>query len=363
MRLAFLADASLPHTVRWVNEFVARGHDCLLASLEAGDGYGCPVVSLPPRPWLPRFARYTLAVPRAGALLRDFRPEVVNAHFLPNYGWMAARAGARPLVLTALGSDILTVPQRSPLHRWRTRWVLSRCAAVTSDAAMLSAAIGAFGVPAARILTVPFGIEADRFAGAAVRPESPIVILSTRRLEPVYDVETLLAAWERLSAGERSRFELRIAGSGSQQAALHARGAGLETRFLGWLSMTRLDAELRRAHLYVSTSRSDSTSVSLLEAMGAGCLPIVSDLPANREWIDDGDNGLIFPPGDAGALAERLRRAASDADLRRRAARRNRELVAARADWHSNLSEVEGLFARLAGRAPAADPAPSRPGG
>jgi hypothetical protein len=72
MRLAFLADASLPHTLRWVNAFASRGHDCLLLSVERGDGYRCDVEWLPPRANLPRFLRYSLAVPQAAARLRAF---------------------------------------------------------------------------------------------------------------------------------------------------------------------------------------------------------------------------------------------------------------------------------------------------
>jgi hypothetical protein len=136
VRIAFLADASLPHTRRWVDHFVARGHECLLASVERGAGYRGRVHRLPARSWMPRFLRYTFAVPEVRGRLRAFAPDVVNAHFLPNYGWLGALAGAHPLVLTALGSDILLVPHRSSLHRWRTREVLRRCDAVTSDAAM-----------------------------------------------------------------------------------------------------------------------------------------------------------------------------------------------------------------------------------
>ena len=353
MRLAFLADASLPHTLRWVNHFAARGHECLLMSVERGTGYACRVADLPARGSLPRFLRYTLAVRQVQALLRDFRPAVVNAHFLPNYGWLAARAGCRPLVLTTLGSDILLVPQRSPLHAWRTRYVLSRSDAVTADAAMLAAALGAFGVPATKILTVPFGIEASRFAAPAEKPAGPLVVLSTRRLEPVYDVATLLRACARLEPRERASLSWRVAGSGSQEPALRAQAAALPVTFLGWLDAAALDRELGGAHLYVSTSLSDSTSVSLLEAMAAGCLPVVSDLPANREWITDGDNGLLFPVGDDAALAACLRRAAGDAGWRAQAARRNRELVAARATWETNMEAVEALFTRLASPAPA----------
>lgn len=350
MRIAFLADAALPHTVRWVNHFVSRGHECLLASVERGEGYLCRVERLPARAMLPRFLRYTLAVPEVRGLLRSFAPDVVNALFLPNYGWLGALAGARPLVLTVLGSDILLVPHRSALHRWRTREVLLRSDALISDAVMLSEAVRAYGVPQERILTVPLGIEAERFSSLPERPASPVVVLSTRRLEPLYDVVTLLRAWERLGVEERSGLELRIAGSGSEGDALRRHGADLHARFLGWLDTTRLDAELRTAHVYVSTSRSDSTSVSLLEAMAAGCLPVVSDIPANREWIDEDTTGLFFPPGDAEALAACIRRAVSDVGLRQRAAERNRVVVAERATWESNLRAVEELFERLAAR-------------
>jgi glycosyltransferase involved in cell wall biosynthesis len=210
---------------------------------------------------------------------------VTNAHFLPNYGWLAVRAGIHPLVLTALGSDILTVPQRSPLHAWRTRWVLARCDAVTSDARMLTDAVRGFGVAAERILTVPLGIEAQRFATQPVRATSPLVVLSSRRLEPIYDVATLLRACGgcppiRDGAADRGRR------CGRSSASIASRAGSAISR---WLAMSDLDRELRTAHIYVSTSLSDSTSVSLLEAMAAGCFPVVSDIPANREWIVDGE--------------------------------------------------------------------------
>jgi glycosyltransferase involved in cell wall biosynthesis len=348
MRCLFLADASLPHTLRWVNHFSARGHDCLLLSVERGDGYRCRVEWLPQRASLPRFLRYSLAVPRLRTVLREFAPDIVNAHFLPNYGWMAARAKARPLVLTTLGSDVLLVPWRSPVHLWRTRWVLRHSAAVTADAAMLADAIRRLGVAAEQILTVPFGIEPGRFATASPRPSTPILVLSTRRLEPVYDLETLLRAWARLAPEERSTLQLRIAGSGSRETSLRTSAGSLPVTFVGWLTMDVLDRELRAAHIYVSTSLSDSTSVSLLEAMAAGCLPVVSDIPANREWIDAGENGLLFPCGDDAALAAALRRAAGDPVWRERAAVRNRAVIAARADWQANMRSVEDLFERLA---------------
>jgi len=352
VRLAFLADASLVHTTRWVNALAARGHDCLLLSVERGPEVAARFVPLPARANLPRFMRYSLAVAEAARVVHAFAPDVVNAHFLPNYGWMAVQAGLHPLVLTALGSDILTVPQKSPLHRVRTRYVLAHCDAVTSDAAMLTQAIAGFGFPADRILTVPFGVEAARFASVPERPAAPIVVLSTRRLEPLYDVATLVRAFLRLDADQRRGFELRIAGNGGETDALERQATPVAARFVGWVSQPQLDAELRAAHLYVSTSTSDSTSVSLLEAMAAGCFPIVSDIPANREWIASEAQGMLFPCGDDAALAACILRAGADPALRAGAQEANRAVIAARATWEGNVRDVETLFEQLRAKHP-----------
>lgn len=355
MRIAFLADASLPHTQRWVQHFVQHGHTCLLLSLERGAGIRAQFERLRPLSHLPRFMRYSLNVPAARAHLRDFEPDVVNAHFLPNYGWMAASARARPLVLTTLGSDVLLVPQRSPMHAWRTRWVLRRCDRVTTDAHMLSRAVVRFGYPEENVLMVPFGVDVEIFdEAAAAHPRAqrtPLKILSTRRLEPVYDVQTLFRAAMRLSGPIRDAVQLRIVGAGSEASALHAAARGTtilpQAIFLGWLDPEVLVAELCSAHVYVSTSHSDSTSVSLLEAMAAGCFPVVTNIEGNREWIRHGDNGLLFPPRDDAALARCLERAADDPELRGRAATINRALIVERADWARNMERVARLFESL----------------
>jgi len=329
---------------------VREGHACLVLSLEPGEGYACHTAWLPPRSALPRFLRYSLAIPRAQRLLEQFRPDVVNAHFLPNYGWMAVHGKRCAVVLTVLGSDILTVPRQSWLHAWRTRWVLQRCDAVTSDAHMLTDVVQGFGFPAERILTVPLGIELERYPFPATRPEPdaqhPLVVLSSRRLDPVYDVGTLLRAWPRVRAGT-TPLRLQIAGKGSQEDLLRGMLPPDQVSFLGWLSMPELDEVVRAAHVYVSTSLSDSTSVSLLEAMAAGCFPVVSDIAGNREWIKHEENGLLFPPGDADALARMLERAIGDTQLRHTAAQHNRRLVESRASWKDNMHAVATLFQSL----------------
>jgi glycosyltransferase involved in cell wall biosynthesis len=146
-----------------------------------------------------------------------------------------------------------------------------------------------------------------------------------------------------------------IAGDGPERAALEARAAGLGladcARFVGRVPHERLPALLGEAAAYVSTSRSDSTSISLLEAMAAGATPVISDIPGNREWLTE-DSARFFPVGDASALARGLIEVLGNAEFRRAGRLANRARVERDGDWAANVSRIEARYATLvAGKA------------
>jgi len=111
--------------------------------------------------------------------------------------------------------------------------------------------------------------------------------------------------------------------------------------FVGRLGAGEQAQWYARARWYVSLPASDSVSVSVLEAMAHGCIPLLSDLPANRELVDDRRNGLVLPDGampDVDTLQAMLARAEA-------IAAGNRAWVAAHALWEPC---VERFVSRLA---------------
>jgi len=68
------------------------------------------------------------------------------------------------------------------------------------------------------------------------------------------------------------------------------------------LSQSELWREFARSMVSVSVSVHDGTPNSLLEAMAVGCLPVCGDIESIREWITDGENGLLVDPADPTAL-------------------------------------------------------------
>ena len=175
-------------------------------------------------------------------------------------------------------------------------------------------------------------------------------IISTRNLHPVYNVGCLIDSLPLLL--EHMDVNAVICGEGPERDSLEGRVSelGLEDRvtFRGYLPPEALAGELRSADLYVSTSRSDSTSVSLLEAMACGLPPVVTDIPANREWIEEGENGLLVRPGDPALLAGACRRMLEDREMIAGARRFNLDLVRERGLWSRNMEAVELAFTRLA---------------
>jgi glycosyltransferase involved in cell wall biosynthesis len=239
---------------------------------------------------------------------------------------------------------------RGPLERTRTRYVLRHADLVLADAANLAAAALALGAAPAKVHMIPWGVDLALLRPAAERERG--LIVSVRMHEPVYDLGTILQAVKPVLERD-PRAHLVVTGDGSLRAGLERQAAALlpagRWRFVGRLAPGELAALLARAEVYLSASLSDSTSVSLLEAMAAGSVPVVSDIEGNREWVADGDGARLFPCGDAAALTIAIERVLGDAEWAAVARARNRRVVEERADRELNLGRIETLFAELAG--------------
>ncbi len=352
MRIAFLGDGALNHVQRWAGYFARQGHEVLLLTFE--EPGECPVPCRRIKKILPtKLLGYVGALGSVKSELEYFRPDIVNAIYVGGYGFIGALSGFRPLVVSAIGSDLLVDYPSSIFHRAQIRYALKHADLVTTDAALLTRAVISIGVPAYRIAEAVFGIEETVFhpdPEPAERSGHPRRIVSTRNLNEIYDIETLIEAFPPVL--ERSPAELVICGDGPARDGLEltASSLGIEKNvtFRGRLTPEAIAAELKSADLYVSTSSSDSTSVSLLEAMACGVPPVVTDIEANREWITDGENGLLFPVGDSKTLAEAVIRMLTDEALAAGAREINLRLIREKALWKDNMQKIETEFTRLA---------------
>ncbi len=352
MKICFLADGRSHHTQRWVDYFAQKGHQCYLISLEKDIKTkavehilksNCPINAL----------KFILVVPRIKRILKQIAPDILNAHFASAYGFTGALAKFRPLIISCWGSDILISPKKTFLHKLRVKWALKKADLVTSDGEDLSNAIEELGVIRKRIVNSPMGIDPEilkKGKGGKLR-EGEITILSARKLEPLYDQKTLILAASEVMKSQKEKIKFIVLGKGSQKQNLVKLSQNLGiSKFLelkGFVPRQEFWDHFKSADIYISTSLSDSTSVALLEAMASGLIPIVTDLPGNREWIIDGENGFLFPPKDYRALAEKITFSIENFDEMDKIRENNFAVIKKRALWEDNMRKIEKRFSEL----------------
>ena len=207
------------------------------------------------------------------------------------------------------------------------------------------------GVSRDRIELIPWGVDLDLFdptGPRAAHPELPMnsrVVLSARSHEPLYRVGDIVTAFERARSLLNDDIYLVVLNDGPLTEEIRA-GAGDHTLFLGRVSENELAAWLRRSDLYVSSSETDGSSVTLLQAMACGTPVLVSDIPGNREWVHAGLTGGMFPLGDVGALTQALTTSLSDAQVGESINRAVAQ-VRSRADWSDNSPLLTDLLRRV----------------
>lgn len=363
MRIVFVAWHGTPHTRRWVTFFAERGHEVHVVTCGDGDVVDVDADGAPlPRPYRvhdlgpPRLGKlgYFAKVARARRIVRRLRPDIVHAHYATSYGMLATAAGCHPLVVTSHGDDVLVAP-RSRLPRLVVRSVLRRADLITVPGDHMVPVVEALTAPAAkRVLSFQYGVEVDRLAAVAESMENgrrgdggPIRVVCVRQLWRLYRVDLLIRAVAQL----RDRgvaVECDIAGDGEEREALESltRELALEdrVRFHGYVQPAQAERLLASGDVYVSTSETDGLSVSLLEALALGVVPVLTDIPANRGWVEDGVSGVLV-----GHSADEVAQAivtAAGLD-RATAVRVNRATVRARADRTANLERLETALRSL----------------
>lgn len=361
MRVLFLGPSSASHVTRWVRYLRERGHETFLGTMHAvPPEEDVNVVrladDLTPGPTSMR----TLfqAVGRAKRAFREIRPDVVCAYYMSSYGLLAALAGIEPWVGAAAGGDVLVDAFDSLPSRVRNRLLLAftlrRASAMLAWSPHVADRLVELGVPRERVFVQPRGVNRALFRYRPPRRREaadPLRILSIRMLKPLYRVETLLDALA-LVARAGVPFEARLGGEGSERPRLEAmaEASGIADRvcFLGFVPSNAVPEELAWSDVYVSTSSTDGASSSLFEALSVGTYPIVTDIVANAPFVERDVTGMLFPVGDAAALAAKLVAIAHDESARLAGIEKARNFVENELDYGTNMDRITAFVERTA---------------
>jgi len=170
---------------------------------------------------------------------------------------------------------------------------------------------GGFTIPSSKRRVVGQGIDCRRFSFVARKLCTIFSVLTVARISPVKDIETLIKAFAGLPSGS----VLDIVGAPAVpkdeqyleglKTLAEQLGIGERVNFLGAVPNAALQPIYARADLFVNTSRTGSFDKTVGEAMATG-LPVLTSNPAFKEVLQDHAADLIFAPGDANGLLNRM---------------------------------------------------------
>lgn len=332
MCIARIGDGESPHLLKWARPLAGAPEVWLASSLGIRPGFVAVVD--PARRLLLRKTGshggaelvWLVALPRLGRWLRRIDADWPRAHYLTSHGalaWLAKglwRLRAH-MAVSAWGSEILATPARLTVHRWLIRLVLKANVLTTSDSQRMTTRMLELG--ATEVMTIPFGLEA---LPSAPRVKEPWPFFPNHALEPLYRPERVLALFAVVAArGRDTRLVVANDGSLAQSLRVEAVLLGLcvgspageaQVAFVGRLDSVEHASWYACARWYQSLSECDSVALWVVEAMAHGCIPILSDLPANHELVQAGRDGLIIADAQAEVGALEAVPARDDADFR-----------------------------------------------
>ena len=162
-----------------------------------------------------------------------------------------------------------------------------------------------------RYVLIPNGLEIDKYDASGYRKEKRILVMG--RLQSFKNVQTILQAISLLPEDIWNGWYVDILGDGPYRSELEklSRELGINTRvgFHGWIENGTPEQlnYLKGASIYISASHFENCPMSVLEAMAAGCYPLLSDIEGHRQFFAKRADDYFFKKDDAEELGDKLK--------------------------------------------------------
>lgn len=355
-KILFLADANSPHTIRWAKSIMNSGYrigifcffkidPSLYSELKEIKLYSLNILRDIQSTSEDNFSKliYLKAVREVKGILKDFKPDILHAHYASSYGLIGALSGFHPYIISMWGSDIFGFPNYSFLHKSILKFNLSKADKLLSTSIKMKTEAAKYTKK--EILVIPFGIDVNKFKAKDVNSifeKDDIVIGTIKTLEKIYGIEYLIRAFKivKTKLSER-KIKLLLVGEGTQRKNLEALAIELniysDIVFMGYVNSDEVENYHNMLDIYIAVSLQESFGVAVLEASACGKPVIVSNVGGLPEVVDDGKTGIIVEKENPYQLADALIKLITNPNLRIEMGMNGRKKVLNEYNWISSV--------------------------
>ena len=240
------------------------------------------------------FRNFFSALRQTKSILSKLSPDILVLYQLNLTAFVATLANRKkkiPTFAIGIGSDILTMPKKGWAYKAMLKYILKHSQAYNAGSPYLLEQMQKYCPKRSEILLANLGIN-------PILPiEKENIVFSNRLHSPLYRIDEVIKAFANfVSKPEFADWCLVVAATGREkefQQLSQSLGIEDKVKFVGWLSQKENAEYYAKSKIYISLPKSDSFPISLLEAMSGECLCIVSDLPAYKGIMKQGENCLI----------------------------------------------------------------------
>jgi glycosyltransferase involved in cell wall biosynthesis len=277
-------------------------------------------------------------------------------------GLPTARLLGKPILMKIAGSGVVPLMATSRSGRLELRWLRKWAYRVMIlNEGMREEALGA-GIAMDQLYWMPNPVNTDHFAPCSDQarielrrtlgiPPAAAVVLYCGRLASEKALPELIDAFA-LVARQVPEAMLVLVGDGPLRSRLAMQATQLhlkddKVRFVGQVNPAEVCHWLKIADVFTLVSFSEGFACALAEAMSTRLPCVVSDIPANRQLIDDGEHGFLTPVGDPEAISKAIVRLLKDVALRLRMGEAARQRVQDNYSSDKISDRYENLFRQM----------------
>lgn len=357
MRICFVGPASSAHIVKWCKWFATHGHEVHLISFtDEKVDYSIQhklniSVDTQGSEW--QKIKYLFTGNQIRRILREIKPDVVNAHYATSYGLAMALSGTKNYVLSVWGADVYDFPRKSPLHKVLLKYSLKKANYLFSTSQAMADETSKYTNKKFEI--TPFGVDMDLFnPNKRTRGNDQLFIVGTvKALSDKYGIRNILEAVACLYERGEHEIYIRIAGKGSQEQEYKqlAKDLGIDniTTWLGYISQEQAAIEWANMDIAIvpSTLESESFGVSAVEAQACGTPVIISNISGLKETTIPNKTSIVINKGDSEAIANAILLLKHDIKLRRELGVNGRKHVVETFSLDICFQKIEDLFQNI----------------
>ena len=341
---------------------VCAGGDPMPAVRDWIDPEGVPVRIYAGR-WQGWMRDFVFGLRVAGMLLWERRQYQIVYFLMQGFhlatGLPAAKFAGKAIVMKVGGSGVIPLMTRSAAGRLELRWLRQWASRIMIlNDGMREEALHE-GFPPEQLCWMPNPVDTEKFAPCdpasrlerrarfGISPTAPVA-LYCGRLAPEKGLPSLIDAFA-LVVRRIPEAVLVLVGDGPLRAPLAEQAARLQIPeinlcFAGRVAPDDVPGWLQVADVFTLVSPSEGFPCALAEAMSAGLVSVVSDIPGNRQLIESGKHGLLAPVGDSQSIADAIVRILEDAPMRAHMAEEARRRILENYSTSKIADRYETLF-------------------